>query len=161
MTESVQTLDLNHVAEFVPHSGKMVLLDKILQYDHQSLSALAYVNEQHIFVQDRQFPSWAAMELMAQGVAAWAGCLGKEQGEPVRLGFLLGTRKLVLNFDCLTVPVTLYVKIQMSIQDNNGFGVFDTSLWLCDEHQQPQQCLAQAALNVFSPKELPGNHHAK
>ncbi|WP_218964592.1 ApeP family dehydratase [Snodgrassella alvi] len=141
------------VAALLPHSGKMVLLDEIAAYDEQSLTAYACVKPQQILVTDGYLPSWAAMEIMAQGVAAWAGAIAHDAGEPVRLGFLLGTRKLQLYFSTLPVPAVLQIKIQASLQDTNGFGVFDSQLWLCDENKEPDQLLAEAALNVYSPTE--------
>ncbi|MCO6526249.1 MAG: thioester dehydrase [Snodgrassella sp.] len=141
------------VAALLPHSGRMVLLDEISAYDEHSLTAYANVKPQQILVTDDCLPSWAAMEMMAQGVAAWAGALACDAGEPVRLGFLLGTRKLQLYFSTLPVPAVLQVKIQASLQDTNGFGVFDSQLWLCDQTRTPNRLLAEAALNVYSPTE--------
>lgn len=141
------------VASLLPHNGKMVLLNKITAYDNQSLTAYAQVTTQQILVKDGVLPSWAAMELMAQGVAAWAGVLAKDAGEEVRLGFLLGTRKLQLYFDDLPVPALLRIDIECSLQDSNGFGVFNSKLWLCGNETQQHQLLAEAALNVYSPKE--------
>lgn len=144
---------IDDVQALMPHSGKMMLLQQIIEYDETSLCAYAEINHKHIFVCNGYLPSWTAMELMAQGVAAWAGCIGQAAGEPVRLGFLLGTRKLVLHFDELAAPATVYVTIKASLQDSNGFGVFDSELWLCDAEKKPIQLLAEAALNVYSPKE--------
>lgn len=141
------------VAKLMPHSGNMMLLDTILSYSEDCLSASILVSEQHVFVENKTLASWTALEFMAQAVAAWSGCCGQDNDEAVRLGFLLGTRKLALYFDALSVPCRLQAKIQASLQDDNGFGVFDGELWLCDESDEPTQLLAQAALNVFSPKE--------
>lgn len=141
------------VAFLLPHSGKMVLLDEIVSYDAHSLTAYACVKPEQILVSEGCLPSWAAMEIMAQGVAAWAGVLSRDAGEPVRLGFLLGTRKLQLYFSALPVPAILQIKIQASLQDANGFGVFDSQLWLCEENRKPTMLLAEAALNVYSPTE--------
>lgn len=137
----------------MPHKGKMVLLDEIADYDETGLIAYAHLADGHVFVQDALFPSWAAMELMAQAVAAWSGCIGHAKGEAVRLGFLLGTRKLQLHFDALPVPAVLCIKIQLSLQDSNGFGVFAGELWLCNENKESAKLLAEANLNVYSPNE--------
>lgn len=141
------------VASLLPHNGKMILLNEITSYDEESLIAYAQVTLQQILVSNGIFPSWAAMEMMAQGVAAWAGILAKDAGEEVRLGFLLGTRKLQLFFDNLPVPALLRVDIKCSLQDNNGFGIFNSQLWLCDDIRKPVQLLAEAALKVYRPHE--------
>lgn len=144
---------IDDVQALMPHTGEMMLLHQIIHYDETSLSVYAKVTHKHIFVCEGHLPSWAAMEFMAQGVAAWAGGVGQAAAEPVRLGFLLGTRKLLLHFDTLAVPATLFVTIKASLQDDNGFGVFDSELWLCDKQKKPVQLLAEAALNVYSPTE--------
>lgn len=141
------------VSSLLPHNGRMVLLSEIAAYDEQCLTAFAQVSTEQIMVTNNVLPSWAAMELMAQGVAAWAGVLAQDAGEKVRLGFLLGTRKLKLYFDQLPVPALLQVNIECSLQDSNGFGVFNSQLWLCNEAKQAVQLLAEAALNVYSPHE--------
>ena len=96
---------------------------------------------------------------MAQGIAALAGCHAHHAGEPVRLGFLLGTRKLNLFADAVPVGTVLAVKVQASTQDATGFGVFDCEMRWTDAPEAARASLPsdglliQAALNVFSPKE--------
>jgi len=75
------------------------------------------------------------------------GARGKGAGEPIRLGFLLGTRKLTLHHGDLPLPTTLRSEIQESTQDQSGFGVFDCRLY-CGT-----ALLADAALNVYMPPE--------
>ena len=84
---------ITHIAPLLPHSGHMVLLDCITEYGDDYLHATAHVGEKHILLQAGSLPVLAGMEIMAQGIAALAGCHAHNRGEPVRLGFLLGTRK--------------------------------------------------------------------
>lgn len=141
------------VASLLPHNGKMILLNEITSYDEESLIAYAQVTLQQILVSNGIFPSWAAMEMMAQRVAAWAGILAKDAGEEVSLVFLLGTKKLQLFFDNSSVPALLRVDIKCSLQDNNGFGIFNSQLWHCDDIRKPLQLLAEAVLKVYWPHE--------
>ena len=69
--------------------------------------------------------------------------------EPVRLGYLLGTRKLHIYTQEIPVGSKLQIKIKMSIQDNTGFGVFDSQLI----DLTSGKIILEGALNVFSPKE--------
>lgn len=149
----MKLLPITAVQPFMPHRDKMMLINTVLSYDDERLVATAELNERHIFVENNHFPSWAAMELMAQSVAAWSGCLADDAGEAIRLGFLLGSRRFKLYFDELLVPSTVLIKINVSLQDSNGFGVFDTELWLSDESNAEIKLLAEGALNVYSPKE--------
>ena len=94
---------ITHIAPLLPHSGHMVLLDCITEYGDDYLHATAHVGEKHILLQAGSLPVLAGMEIMAQGIAALAGCHAHNRGEPVRLGFLLGTRKLNLFADTIAV----------------------------------------------------------
>ena len=154
------TCPIREVAALLPHSGHMVLLDEILAYDHESLLASAHIGADHILMQpDGTVPAWMAMEIMAQCIGALEGCHARVRGEPVRLGFLLGTRKLNLFADTIAVGTQLSIQVQASTQDGSGFGVFDCALRWTDAPAAARAglpsdgLLVQAALNVFSPKE--------
>lgn len=150
---------ISDVAALLPHSGHMVLLDEILAYDHESLQASAHIGADHVLMQpDGTVPAWMAMEIMAQCIAALDGIHAHNGGESVRLGFLLGTRKLHLFADTLPLGCELLAETRQSIRDNNGFAVFDCSLRIIAApagFRLPENGLvAQAALNVFSPPDL-------
>lgn len=152
---------ISDVAALLPHSGHMVLLDEILAYDHESLQASAHIGADHVLMQpDGTVPAWMAMEIMAQCIAALDGIHAHNGGESVRLGFLLGTRKLHLFADTLPLGCELLAETRQSIRDNNGFAVFDCSLRIIAApagFRLPENGLvAQAALNVFSPPDLDG-----
>ena len=139
----------------------MVLLDEVLAYDHESLQASAHIGADHVLMQpDGTVPAWMAMEIMAQCIAALDGIHAHNGGESVRLGFLLGTRKLHLFADTLPLGCELLAETRQSIRDNNGFAVFDCSLRIIAApagFRLPENGLvAQAALNVFSPPDLDG-----
>lgn len=151
---------ITEVAPFLPHSGRMVLLDSILDYDEQHLSARATICANHILlpVGADALPAHLGMEIMAQGVAAWAGVQAADRGEAVRLGFLLGTRKL--HIGCPTIPVgtVLAIEVVQSWQDNSGMGVFDCTLNCVQAAAGFEQTmpvgmeLLGGSLNVFSPR---------
>ena len=83
-------------AALLPHSGRMVLLDEVLSYDDNNLHAVCTIRPDCILLPDgaNALPGWLGLEIMAQGVGAWAGAHALDAGRPVQLGFLLGTRKL-------------------------------------------------------------------
>ena len=152
---------ISDVAALLPHSGHMALLDEVLAYDHESLQASAHIGADHVLMQpDGTVPAWMAMEIMAQCIAALDGIHAHNGGESVRLGFLLGTRKLHLFADTLPLGCELLAETRQSIRDNNGFAVFDCSLRIIAApagFRLPENGLvAQAALNVFSPPDLDG-----
>ncbi|OOH90666.1 dehydratase [Pasteurellaceae bacterium 15-036681] len=143
------TLPITHIAPLVPHSGEMILLDRITDFGADFLIAESEVKADNILIKHGKLATFAGIEIMAQGVAAWAGCMAVQAGEPVRLGYLLGTRKLHIHSQQIPVGTKLQIRIKMSIQDATGFGVFDSQLIdLADN-----KVLLEGALNVFSPKE--------
>ncbi|UJF23674.1 thioester dehydrase [Suttonella sp. R2A3] len=135
--------------ELLPHSGKMALIDHVETFDETSLHAIAHITPEHVFVHDGMLPNWAFVEIMAQGIAALAGCHAKAAGEDIRLGFLLGSRRLLLAVDAIFAPACLRVSVQESLKDERGFGVYDCRLLNTTDNA----LLAEAALNVFSPPQ--------
>lgn len=140
---------ITQVAPLLPHSGEMVLLDVIKDFGENFLIAETTIKADNILIQNGKLSTFSGIEIMAQGVAAWAGCMAVQANEPVRLGYLLGTRKLHIHQDEIAIGSHLQIKIKMSIQDATGFGVFDCQMIDIDS----QQVILEGALNVFSPKD--------
>ena len=157
------TCPITEIAPLLPHSGRMVLLDCITDYGNHHLTATATIHENHILLHQNRLPCLLGMEIMAQGIAALVGCHAINAGEAVRLGFLLGTRKLNLFADSLPIHTKLLIKIKESFNDATGFGVFDCELYWTDAPETEHHCLpangllVQASLNVYSPKDNPSN----
>jgi len=84
---------------------------------------------------------------MAQAVGAWAGCRARLAGEPVTLGFLLGTRRYHCYVDKLALGLALSVSAKCSLIDASGMAVFDCTL--ADNSRQ----LAQASLTIYQPPD--------
>lgn len=150
---------ITSVAPLLPHSGRMVLLDCITDYGSDHLTATATVGKNHILLCNSRLPCLAGLEIMAQGIGALVGCHAVNAGEAVKLGFLLGTRKLNLFADSVPIGTELLVKVKESMRDAGGFGVFDCALYwtdapACEQHLLPADgLLVQAALNVYSPED--------
>ena len=112
------------VAELIPHSGSMVLLDRIIDYDDQGLTAELVVCGDGLLGDDQSVPAWVGIEYMAQTIAAYAGVMAKQVSEPIRLGFLLGTRRYNSNVAAFKVGSTLTIRVKNIMQDDN-LAVFD------------------------------------
>lgn len=143
------TFPIEQIAPLVPHSDNMILLDRITAFGEDFLTAETNIRPDNPLIKHGKLATYAGIEIMAQGVAVWAGCIATQAGEPIRLGYLLGTRKLHLHRQEIPIGSQLQIQIKMSIQDATGFGVFDCQLIdLADN-----QVILEGALNVFSPKE--------
>ncbi len=136
------------IAELLPHAGDMILLDEVLRYGDEDVHTRLEVRSGGLFNQaDGSLPAWVGIELMAQSVAAYAGCQARQAGEPVRLGFLLGSRNYQCNVDRFPAGSELRITAQRSLQDDNGMGVFECQL-------DGPGIQAVARLNVFCPPQI-------
>lgn len=116
------------VSDLVPHSGKMSLLDEIVEYDQESLRAMVHLSDDSMFVQPEGVPAWIGMEYMAQAIAAFAGLQQRRNGGAPKLGFLLGSRKYVSSVDFFRVGQSLTVHVIREMQAENGLHAFDCRL---------------------------------
>ena len=135
------------LAELLPHAGDMILIDQVLAFDEEQIHTRLTVRAGGLFNrEDGSLPAWVGVELMAQSVAAYAGCRARLLGDPVVLGFLLGTRKFECNVEHFPAGTELHIHALRSLEDDNGMGVFECHLTGPDIH-------ATARLNVFRPPQ--------
>lgn len=135
------------LAELLPHAGDMILIDSIERFDDEQIFTRLTVKSEGLFnLPDGSLPAWVGVELMAQSVAAFAGCHARQKGNPVELGFLLGTRKFECNVEAFPAGTELTIHGLRSLEDDNGMGVFEC-------HIHGNGIHASARLNVFRPPE--------
>ena len=135
------------LAELLPHAGDMILIDQVLSFDEEQIRTRLTVKPDGLFNRpDGSLPAWVGIELMAQSVAAYAGCRARQKGEAVELGFLLGTRKFECNVEHFPAGTELSIHGLRSLEDDNGMGVFEC-------HLTGSGIQASARLNVFRPPQ--------
>jgi predicted hotdog family 3-hydroxylacyl-ACP dehydratase len=132
------------VEELVPHSGKMVLLNRVLEFDEENMVAEVIVRDDGLFGDGNTVPAWLGIEYMAQTIAAFGGMKRRLAGKPLNLGFLLGTRRYDCNVALFTVGSILTVSVNRLVEEDQGLGVFDC-------HISAEGILASAKLNVYQP----------
>ena len=136
-------IDYTDIAGFIPHSGRMILLDRIIGFDGHTLSVELLVRDDGLLGNDKTVPAWVGIEYMAQAVAAYAGIKSKLAGETIKLGFLLGTRRYTSNVASFAVGTALTIQVKNVIHDDK-LGVFD-----CKIHGAGIEISAN--LNVYQP----------
>lgn len=134
------------VAELVPHSGRMSLLTKIVDYGDDWLSAEVEIKADSMFADEYGVPAWVGIEYLAQAIGAYAGLQERLHGSVPKLGFLLGTRKYTSTKEYFAIGSKLTIKVSKNLQAENGLSAFDCILHSTDH------CNAAARLNVFQPK---------
>ena len=134
-------------AQFLPQTGIMCLLERIVAADDESLVATTVLRSDSLFCRDGRIGSWVSLECMAQTVAAWACFQRRGSGRGPGIGFLLGTRR----FDChrpwLPIDELLRFEVKKEIQLGDALGQFSARTFLGDE------LLAAAAITVFAPDD--------
>lgn len=145
------------ISELIPHRAPMQLVDRLLEDDAELVRVEATVKPGGLFVTDEGMPAWVGIELMAQTVASWAGLRSLEAKQPVRLGFLLGTRRYDCTRPFFPVGARLEIEARQELVAENGLAVFVCRIFLEGE------VVATAQLNAFQPPNvdeyLRGLHH--
>ncbi|KAF2392356.1 MULTISPECIES: hotdog family protein [Pseudomonas] len=135
------------LAELLPHAGDMILIEQILSFDDEQIHTRLTVKPGGLFNRpDGSLPAWVGIELMAQSVAAYAGCHARARGDAVELGFLLGTRKFECNVEHFPAGTELTIHGLRSLEDDSGMGVFECHINAPGIH-------ATARLNVYRPPQ--------
>ncbi len=142
------------IADLVPHSGTMSLLDTVIDWDEERLTAQVCIRPDSLFVAplangSQAVPAWIGIEYMAQAIAAYAGVQARQRGEPVRVGFLVGSRKYTCNQPGFAVGSQLTITVEREMQADNGLSVFSCRLLDASNGLE-----AQANLNVFQPDDV-------
>ena len=137
------------VERLVPHRGGMLWLDRVLHCDADGVVAEAIVHPDHLLADeaDPGLAAWMGIEYMAQGIASWAGGQALARGEPVKPGFLLGTRRYECLRPWLAYGTRLRIECQRELMGDNGLGMFACRLLEGDV------VIATANVSVFEPPD--------
>ncbi len=134
-------------AQLLPHAPPMVLLDAVIAYTPPSIEACLTLREGIAFyVAGRGIPAQVGLEYMAQTCGLYAGLEAQQRGLPIRMGFLLGTRRYRAETAWFAPGATLHITAQ-EIMRQDGLGVFD-----CQIHHGGEP-IAKAQLTVYSPPD--------
>ena len=88
------------------------MLDRLVAADDESLCAEVRVRADSLFLVDGAVGGWVGLEYMAQAIGAFAGYSARLRGEPVRIGYLLGTR----HYECTQPSFALGSRLENSRQ---------------------------------------------
>ena len=98
--------------ELVPHAHPMILIDTISELEPGALSSTVRISEDCPFYEaPLGVPSYVGIEYIAQTVAALAGLKAKREGGEVKIGFLLGTRRLLASQPYFTLGSELSISV--------------------------------------------------
>jgi predicted hotdog family 3-hydroxylacyl-ACP dehydratase len=141
-------MGLPDIRSLIPHAGPMVLLDRVISVDDDSLVAEVRIRSNSLFCKADGVGAWVGLEYMAQAIGAWAGYTARLRGEPVKLGFLLGTRRYECTQPIFLLGSVLQVHILRAFQHENGLGSFECYI------DNEKGRVATATVTVFQPPNV-------
>ena len=145
-------MSLPDIRTLVPHSGTMVLLDRVIAVGDEGLCAEVVIGLDTLFSDERGVAAWIGVEYMAQTVAAFAGYEALSLGKSVKVGFLLGSRRYECSRPHFALGSTLYIHVQRDLQGENGLSAF--SCHIDDANDTSAAPLATATITVFQPDNV-------
>lgn len=136
------------IGDLLPHGPEMTLIDEVVSLAEGSFVAAVLIAEDRPFaVQGHGMPAHVGIEYMAQACGAYVGALAHGAGQPVQIGYLLGTRNFHAAKPWFAFGTRLHVHV-VEILREDGMGVFDCKIMEGDE------TVATAQLNVHQPKDI-------
>ena len=136
------------IRALIPHSGAMVLLDRVIAIDEESLCAEVRIRPDSLFCAPSGVGAWIGLEYMAQTIAAFAGYTAYLRGEPVKPGFLLGARRYECTRALFGLGSLLKVHVRRVLQSETGLGSFECRI------EDGEEQVATATLTVFQPADV-------
>lgn len=104
------------VADLVPQRPPMLLLAEVLAADARAITCAAEVQGDDLLVREGRAPAAAAIEYMAQTIAAHAGLRARAAGRPVARGVVVACRDLVLRVEHLDVGDRLEITAELAFE---------------------------------------------
>lgn len=141
-------MELPDIRSLVPHTGAMVMLDRVISFDQESLCAEVRIHADSLFAGADGVGGWVGIEYMAQAIAAHAGYAARLRGEPVKIGFLLGSRRYECHRSTFALHSVLRIHVLRVLQAENGLASFE-----CRIEDVEKNILATATITVFEPAD--------
>jgi predicted hotdog family 3-hydroxylacyl-ACP dehydratase len=135
------------VIDLVPHGAPMSLLDSIQSHSATGLLAEVTISSDSLFCEDAGVPAWVGIEYMGQAVAAWAGVQARSSNRPIKIGFLVSSRRYESPLSYFPVGEKLIISVEQLTDNETGLRVFDCKITVKDME-------IQANLNVYMPENL-------
>ena len=92
--KSEPTLPMD-AAQLIPHRKPVCMVDRLVEFKDQAATVEAVVSAENAMIEDNgQLDQLAVAEMIAQACAAAKGYEGRLSSDPMKLGFLVGIKKL-------------------------------------------------------------------
>ena len=142
------------IEQLLPHRPPMILIDRMVDATETGSTCEVTIEPQTLFLEPAGVPAFVGLEYMAQAVAAYGGYRSYLAGEPVAVGFLLGTPQLQTSCQFFDIRQTLRIQVT-HVWGENELMQFHCTI----QDASTGKLLQQAELNVFKPKDLQSYLH--
>lgn len=110
------------IESLVPHIKPALLLDRVVDVYADGLITETTVREDNPYCVAGRVGAWLGIELIAQSAAALAGLESVRLGRPIRVGYLLGTRRYRSSVPWFSVGDHLRVDVSREYETPEGLG---------------------------------------
>ncbi len=143
------TMNFPPLEELMPHRRPMILLDRLVEAGETTAICEVDIRAGVPFSDATGVPSYVGIEYMAQTIAVFSGCQRRNKGEPIEVGFLLGTPRFTSYCAVFQFGTTLRVQVT-HVWGEQQLARFECSI----QNAQTGQLLQKADLSVFKPQNM-------
>lgn len=137
------------MTEVLPHEGRMLLLDRLLDVDVERVSCEVTIRADSMFCDGvNGVPSWVGLEYMAQTASTYSGVDEARAGQRATIGLLLGSRRYKTEVAFFPIGATLRVEAEIVLRDENDLVAFDCKILEGD------RVLARGDVKAYRPKDV-------
>ncbi len=117
-------IEMPELDTYLPHTGTMLLLDKIVSWDIAActLCSEVTITENSLFYNSEYngIPAWVGFEYMAQSIAALSGLHArKDLGQPPKVGFIMSIRNYTTEIPFFPAGQILRIGINQLFNENS------------------------------------------
>jgi len=91
------------VADYLPHRPPMLLIDDIVEASRDHVVCRTTIHPDCVFARDGLVHPSAMIEFIAQACAIYAGVRAANDGDPPRVGLIVGCREVSFDVDSFAV----------------------------------------------------------
>lgn len=137
------------MTEVLPHEGRMLLLDEMLDADVEFVSCGVTIRRDSMFCDgENGVPSWVGLEYMAQTVSTYSGIAEARAGQRPSIGLLLGSRRYKAQVAFFPLGAHLRIEAHLLLRDDNDLVAFDCKILYGD------RVLASGDVKAYRPKDV-------
>lgn len=135
--------------ELIPHEGPMVLLDELLDWEPGRARCRITIRPEMRFVSDGTVDTIVSLEYMGQAVAASCGYQAFRGGNDIRVGMIIGCRRMDVEVPELRVGDELMVEVR-EVRAQEEISVYEC------EVLRGSEPVASAQLTLYHAEKPPG-----